>query len=173
MDWVDALYLLPDLEWTRFWNISWTNSQTVSLSCNFPCLLASHTSLQNLNTSFLPADSNNFSLKDLVLIDSVATFVLSHERDHIVNLCVAFASLAAILSSVWVKWSNLLPFPVSLPCLFMLLLDSRYNHIRKSSQLGIILQKLHVNESKSIPISETLLQWICMYVPLIRNPIPW
>ena len=157
MDWVDALYLLPYFERTRLWNISWTNSQNSSLPCNFPCLWSSHTSLQNLNTSFLPVDSNKFSLRDLVLIDSVATFVLSHERDHIVNLCVAFASLATILSSVWFKWSNLLPFPISLPCLFMLLLNSWYNRIQNSSQLGVILQKLHANESKGILVSETLL----------------
>ena len=144
MDLVDALYLLHDFEWTRLWNISWTNAQTAYLPCNFPCLWASHTSLENLNTSFLPVDSNNFSLIDLVLIDSVATFVLSHQREyHIVNLCVAFVSLAIILSLVWVKWSNLLP--ISLPCILMLLLDSWYKHIRKSSQIGIILQKMHVN----------------------------
>ena len=172
MDLVDALYLLPDFERTRLWNISWTNSQTASLPCNFPYLWASHTSLQNLNTSCLPADSNKFSLRDLVLIDSVTTVFLSHQRDHIHNLCVAFASLATILSSTWVKWSNLLPFRVSLPSLLMLLLDSWYKHIRKSSLLGINLKKMHVNESKWILILETLLQWTCMYVPLIWHSIP-
>ena len=129
-----------------------------------PCKTWTHPSFLHIQTYF--------SLRYLVLIDSVETFVLSHQIDCIVNICVAFVPLATILSSVWVKWSNLLPFPVSLPCILMLLLHSWYKRIQNSSQLGINLQKLYANESKGILVSETLLQWICLYVSLIWHSIP-